>query len=400
VPEDFFGIAPFQEDLVPEDFEMLDELGIAWQRRTCRWSSLEPQQGEWNFSGWDAYVRDSKAAGKKILAILGYDTDWLHGKPNAPRRINSDELPLYLNFVETVVSRYKGEIDAYEIWNEPNMMSWKGTKDEFFEMTRAAAIKVREIDPNAIILAGSFWRTPKSWIKKMFKSGILEYVDAVSFHPYAVNPGGAVKLFDKLEALLTEGNFKGDIWVTEVGYPTGGWYPTAVREKNFPRDIVKTLGGLATRNIKVLLWYEFKDSYNKGEAPSRLRSESFFGVATLDRIRKNGYYAWALCGQYLAGTEYQPALPVRGEGIPNRTVSLCFKSVDNAYTLLLWNERGGGIKIRLTLPGTGQEIHNTSTGEATGLGAENEITIGKNPIFITWNGPGQGAAGPSMAIIE
>jgi hypothetical protein len=264
-------------------------------------------------------------------------------------------------------------------------------------MTKAAVIRIREIDPHVKILAGALWRTPKSWVKKMIKSGVLEYVDAVSFHPYAVNPKGSVKLYDKLEALLAKGNFKGDIWVTEVGYPTGGWYPTMVREKNFPRDIVKTLGGLSVRNVRVMLWYEFKDSYNKGEAPSRLHSESFFGLATRDRIPKNGYYAWALCGRHLAGSEYLPALPERGEGIPNRTVSLCFKSSDNTYTLLLWNERGGDLKVKLTLPGTDQKNHNTSTGEASNLGTENEITVTKNPLFITWNGPNQGDAMPLIA---
>ncbi|MDR1566856.1 MAG: beta-galactosidase [Treponema sp.] len=383
VPQDFFGIIPFQRDLVPRDFEMMDELGVVWQRRTCRWSSLEPRQGEWDFSGWDAYVNDSKAAGNKLLAILAYDTAWLHGKENAPQKITPEELPHYLNYVETVVSRYKGRIDAYEIWNEPNISFWKGPEEDFFAMTRAAAQKIRELDPDAKIVGGSFWRAPRGFVKRIFESGALDHVDAVSFHPYAVNPKGAVKLYDKLVKILEACHFTGEIWVTEVGYPTSGWYPTRVKEENFPTDIVKTLAGLATRRIRVLFWYELKDSYNRGEAPSRFNSEYYFGISYLDHSRKNGYYAWALCGQNLAGAEYLPELPER-LGLPKRTVSLCFRGPGNKNTLILWNEWGGAVNVRVTLPGAGQTIYDISTGEGSPLGAEAELRITRTPLFITW----------------
>jgi hypothetical protein len=160
VPADFFGMTPYQNDMTAGDFELLDELGVTWQRRTCRWGGLELRPGEWNFSSWDRYVDDSKAAGKKLIAILAYDTPWIHKGKNVRDTIGSQELPHYLNYVETVVTRYKGRIDAYEIWNEPNMLNrfWKGSDKDFFTMTIATAQVIRRIDPDARILAGSLWR--------------------------------------------------------------------------------------------------------------------------------------------------------------------------------------------------------------------------------------------------
>ena len=384
IPEDFFGIASFRTDLNSRDFELLDELGVVWQRRTCRWGSLERERGVWDFSSWDAYVSDSRAAGKKNLAILAYDTAWLHGENGTSGKINSEELPLFINYVEQVVTRYRGQIEAYEIWNEPNWISWKGSKKEFIELTLAAAKKIREIDPQAKILAGAFWRVPASYIRQLFSSGVMDYVDAVSFHPYAVNPSGSVKLFDNLAKILDEFSYRGEIWVTEVGYPTSGWYPTTVKEKDFPGVIIKTLAGLAIRDIKVLLWYELKDAYNRGEAPSKTDSEYYFGISYLDHTKKNGFNAWALCGQNLAGTYYRPDWPAR-EGLPDRTVSLCFEGREK-NVLILWNESGGEVRARANLPGTNPVIYDISTGLGRIMDRNEEILITKEPVFITWSG--------------
>jgi len=328
-------------------------------------------------------VAISKSAGKKLLAILAYDTPWLFEEKNAPRKITARELPRYLNYVETVVRRYKGKIDAYEIWNEPNLTEWYGTKDEFITMTRAAIKVIRSIDPDAKILAGAFARVPKGFIRRMARAGVFDEADGISFHPYALNPEGVIRLCDSLTEVLAEENFSGEIWVTETGYPTKGWYPTRVSEKNFPSHIVKTLAGLAVRNIRVLLWYELFDLRKPDDVRSTWNSEDFFGIAYPNLTVKAGYRAFSLCGKNLAGKEYRPELPLR-EDLPGRTVSLCFTGEEN--TLLVWNESGASLSARLTLPGSDRRLYDINTGEYRALDEETEITITKTPLFFTWKG--------------
>ncbi|MDR1931074.1 MAG: hypothetical protein LBQ44_10680 [Treponema sp.] len=383
VPEDFFGASPYKRGGVgPEDFELLDRQGVIWMRRDCSWNILEPEPGKWDFSSWDVYVDDSKAAGKKLIAILAYDAPWL----NSEKSIAPEDLPHYLNYVEKVVTRYKGRIDAYEIWNEPNINRfWKRSDKDFFTLSGAAAQLIRRIDPGARILAGSLVRAPSGYARRLFKSGAMDYADALSFHPYAMNPGGSVRLYDKLAKLTAEFDFPGELWITEVGYPTGGWYPSMVLEKNFPRDIVKTLAGFAAREVRVLSWFEFKEDYNKGEAPSRLNSEYYFGLLHYDRSPKNGFEAYGLCARHLAGTEYRPDWPLR-RNLPGRTVALGFKGPGGENTLIIWNEWGGAVPALLTLPGGEQCRWDISSGEGRPLGAVTEISIGKTPLFFTWKG--------------
>ena len=383
VPEDFFGIAA-GAGLKPENFPLIDELGVSWLRRTFRWNGVEPAREQWNFTYWDEYAGNSARAGKKLVAILGFDTSWIYRETPNGRKITAEGLPHYLNYVETMALRYRGRIDAYEIWNEPNMMSWYGTDDEFIEMTRAAIQKIRSIDPEVKILVGSYWRVPKRLIRKMARSGVLSEADGVSFHPYAVKPKNSVKLYDSLLAVLQKEEINTEIWITEVGYPTKGWYPTRVSLEKYPSHIIKTLAGLTARDIRVLLWYELYDYRDPDNLDSRWNSEDFFGIAYPNNTVKAGYYAFALCGKNLPGKEYRPELPLR-ENLPKRTVSLCFREgAENV--LIIWNERGSSLQVTVTLPGIDQRMYDISTGSFTTLGEKTELAIAKTPIFFTWTG--------------
>jgi hypothetical protein len=394
VPEDYFGIHPSNSEGPPEKlYEFLDELGVVWLRETFNWSEIEPEKGRWDFSKYDNLVEKSIAAKKKILAILAYDVPWIHKDRRIRRSVSGEQLSCYLGYVEEVVRRYRGKIAAYEIWNEPNWLFWKGSAEDFYELSRTAAAKIREIDPQAMIAAGAFNRVPKKFIRGMFRAGAMEHVDAVSFHPYDINPQGALRLYDRFKKILDEQGYTGVIWVTEAGYPTGGWYPTRVSEDRFPGYVVKTLAGLAVRGAKICCWYQLFNPHNQGEAPSSLDSELYFGLAYPNYQLKKGAAAYALCSRYLAGTEYRPGLP-RRDRIPPSVESLYFRGADR-NTLILWN-RGIPLQLTITLPGTGQRLHDIVSGAGQDLGERAVLRVGGAPLIITWT-PGKAGEDPQLS---
>jgi hypothetical protein len=382
IPEDYFGIAPYNgQQLDERDYAIMDDLGVVWMRRTFRWSVMEPAPGTWNFADYDAYVAGAKKAGKKVLAILAYETPWLY-ENGREDYIGPDKLPRYLAFVEQVVRRYQGQIDAYEIWNEPNGIFWKGPREDFFTLTRAAAAKIREVDPSAAIVGGALWRVPRSFIQGLFTSGAMENVDVISCHPYALSPRRAIQVYDRFARLVTELGFSGDIWVTEVGYPTRGWYPTKVSPNNYPAHIVKTLAGLAVRGSRISFWYELFDRYNPGQEISKLNSENYFGIAYPDYSYKKGAEAYALCGRYLAGKTYRPELPERNS-LPSSVECLYFQGDDNQHTLILWKERGRR-RVTVSLPGTERRLHDIASGGAEDIPEELTLVIDRTPRVFTW----------------
>jgi hypothetical protein len=389
IPADFFGIIPGGQGPLSREHEFLDELGVAWMRTTFYWSDIERRPGEWNFAGYDEYVEEGKKAGRKLLAILAYDTPWIYGDNKRRRNITPERLPHYLRYVEAVVRRYRGKIDAYEIWNEPNWVFWKGTSRDFFALSKAALQKIRELDPQAKIVAGSFSWVPEKFIRDMFDAGAIAGADAVSFHPYGVNPESALKQYDRFVKVLSEKGYTGDIWVTEVGYPTDGCYPTRVPEAVFPEFVVKTLAGLAVRGARTVFWYELTGAYFRGQEPNRINSEYFFGLAYPDYSPRTGAAAYALCARYIAGAEYRPGLPLR-ENLPQAVETLCFRGEGGLNALILWNSGKSPLALRLKLPGTAQTSRDIVSGESLPVPEETELILDRTPRFFTWqSGPAE-----------
>jgi hypothetical protein len=235
---------PCGKEVFTEEYRLLDDLGAVWIRDTFKWETLQKGSKRCNFKRYDAYVTRGKAAGKKILSVLGYDVGWIYGEAKPRRNIIHEKIPYFLQYVDGVVKRYKGKVDAFELWNEPNWLFWKGSEDDFITLTKAAAERSKSIDPSIKIVAVSFWRVPEKFLRKMLRDGTLKRVDAVSFHSYAFSPEGASEQYDELKRILDEEGFKGEIWVTEMGYPTNGWYLSRVSEEKRPAAVLKTLACL------------------------------------------------------------------------------------------------------------------------------------------------------------
>jgi len=385
VPEDFFGISPDRSPLNPEDYKLLSEFNASWIRTTIRWSGVEPKQGEWNFDNWDNYLAKAEAAGKKVILILGFDNGWLFKDNKERRKINAAQLPLYLNYVEQVVSRYRTRV-VYEIWNEPNGIFWRGSNKDFFALSAAAAKKIRETEPKATILAASTFLVDTGFTRNMFKSGAMENVDGFSFHPYTLKPRDTIKGCHKLLKVLNENGFDGYAWVTEVGYMNGP-SPFFSTKRN-AEDVVKTLSGLAVRadRVRNMIWYELMDNYNPGEVKNPLMPFNYLGLIYPNGTYKPGAEAFMLTAGYLAKSEYNPDLPIR-ENVNKKITALYFLKEDGTSALILWNDGSGKKNMRLVVPeAENLSRHSIHNREIEALSGDVVLEIGKEPVFITWKG--------------
>jgi hypothetical protein len=387
VPEDFFGIVHAARTLEAEEYKLLDQMEVKWVLNTFYWGSIEHQKDVFDFSSYDLFVNGAKKQGLKIIGVLGYSNNFYsNGKSNY--YISKENMPFFLRYVEEIVRHYKGQVDVWNIWNEPNIKFWQGSRKEYFELTKLTAQKIRETDPNVYIIGGAFCRSPTGYIKSMHKAGAIKELDALSFHPYDLNPAGSMRIYDSFAKTLSEINYTGPVWVTEIGFPTGGWYPNSVSENKFPSFIVKTIAGIASRGARVLLWYHMFDSLDIGK--KSLDSENYFGLNHKDFTRKAGSYAYELCARFLPGSRYVPELPQR-ENIPSNIVSFCFlneisgNNTPGINTLILWNDRKSNQQIELNLQAPAL-LHDISTGQNTTLPTDTTLDITNKPLIITWQG--------------
>ncbi|MHB9295819.1 beta-galactosidase [Pillotina sp. SPG140] len=388
IPADVMGMVHAGRTETAEEYHILNEMGVSWLLNTFYWNSIETKRGEWDFSSYDSFVENGKKAGKKIIAVLAYATDWLfteglQKETKTKRYISPENIPLFLDFVEKTVERYRDSVDAWQIWNEPNWVFWDGSDAEFCALTIAVVQKIRSIAPHAYIIAGGFSGTPEDFIQTMAQAGAFQHVDAISFHPYALTPYHSVRLYDQLTRLLNRINFNGSIWVTEVGYPTSGNYPHVISEEKMPEYVVKTLIGLIIRGPKVVLWYELYDRYNRGEAPLPHNSEDFFGLFYPDNTGKLGSYAYALVAHFVADSEFVPGLP-RRVNVPSSLSSFYFRRRDGLNVLFLWNDGTFDQTVRLTLSGDAT-VYNIVTNSQENIQRTEKITVGTVPCILTWH---------------
>ncbi len=151
----------------PDQFDSvaaaLEKSGFRTIRHYFAWSSIEPQQGQFNWDTSDKIVDALVAHHMRIVAVLNSSPDWSRtpqaaGLPDAPP-INVDN---YSNFVAQFVNRYGDRIEFVQLWDLPNRPDhWGGeaaTPDSFkpllangFNAARGAnsetKVVLAELDP-------------------------------------------------------------------------------------------------------------------------------------------------------------------------------------------------------------------------------------------------------------
>jgi len=421
VPEDFAGMchSGYSSNLEKE-YGMLNEMGVIWLHRDFSWSSIQPKEGEWDFSQFDNYVAQGNAENKKIMGMLLYDVKWVHDKFGNPdeRKISQEELPYFVEYAKETVKRYNGKnghgkVDVWLIWNEPDLTPtrfWKGTKEEFFNLTKETAKAIRELDQQegttTILIGGVFSLLvldDAKWITGLFESGAMSQVDLISVHPYGVSPTMSASLFKRFKDKVASYGFSDKIWVNEMGYPTysqrgdfvfdpagGGRYGTDQYEGDMPDVAVKTFVLLAAAGAKNLTWYHLFD----GATRDNKNSENWFGLVWQktndDWERKGGYYGYAISAANIPGKTYKEKTFFSGS-VSDKIQSYYFQGDDGKHSLVVWNTHiSKEAEVTITLKGNNHKLWNAKTGESTPINATSTYTLfppnkdQQNLVFITW----------------
>lgn len=226
--------------------------GITWIREDFRWSAIEQQPGRYSWARTDALMRNASLLGLHVLAVASYAPGWASGHDD------SDAYPPtrpadYATFVKAVADRYAAggtfwrshprlpvsPLTAIELWNEPWLVySWRSGPDPaaYARLVRAAATLVKPSHPRITLLAaGDVAEENPGWLQALFQADIglwkSNLVGAWSVHPYGhdLSPYDTTAppdaRFDRVLLTRTqslEAGVNKPIWITELGWRTGG----------------------------------------------------------------------------------------------------------------------------------------------------------------------------------
>lgn len=222
----------------PESYDMhemdaLASIGGKLTSATFDWLDREPMKGKWDWSYPDRVVEAAQKRGLKQFGYIGNCPSWAlpdnwppdQGYRHPPREECEKD---FRNYCRKVAERYKGQVDMFQVWNEPNGCSWIngcGNADQYAGYTKLLRIAyegLKEGNPNCVIAAGALdynqgLKEGYKYIEGMYRSGAKGYFDAISIHPY----GGPIhwQAIEDTHRVMTEnGDGSKGVWITEWGY--------------------------------------------------------------------------------------------------------------------------------------------------------------------------------------
>jgi photosystem II stability/assembly factor-like uncharacterized protein len=227
------------------------DLGARAIVQVFSWYEIQPSREHWHWQVPDFTVQAAGYYGLDLIVRLDQPPEWALIGDDTPAEPPFDT-EAYLKFVETVARRYRGQIRAYIVWNEPNLArEWGAPPDPeaYAHLLQRAYLAIKRADPAARVVSAGLAPTNEQseralddrlYLARMLQAGALPCLDALGAHPYGFahppdDPWGTHdglnmnRLLD-LQALLADhGGASTPIWATEVGWTTAAWGEAAGR---------------------------------------------------------------------------------------------------------------------------------------------------------------------------
>lgn len=280
------------------DIMQLAAVGFRVVRLDISWSLVEHQLGTYDFSRYDPIIETLAAYNIRPLCILGY-SNALYEHTSAPSGDvvgpHTDEVrQAFARFAAAAAGHFQGRDIYWEVWNEPDYLPfWYPTPlaDEYMVLVRLTIPAIRQADPQATIIAPALtglepqYRSAWTFLERCLVLGLADLVDALSLHPYRLDPPESVTAdYQRLRSLLARWSPQHKdlpLISSEWGYSLT-WVSPEQQAAYFVRlSLLNLLNGLP-----MSIWYEWRD-----DGANAKQVEENFGLLTRQNQPKPAYHA-------------------------------------------------------------------------------------------------------------
>ena len=199
-------------------------LGFNWVKFQMAWKDVESAPNDFSWALWDQLADTYSANGIQILLSIPKAPEWarpfdddksVEGPPQDPAK--------YAEFVARVADRYRGRVQAIEIWNEQNLWYEAGgagriNAANYVQLLQLSYQAIKSVNPEMIVVSGGL--TPAGnigdlaiddvdYLQQMYDNGAKGFFDAVGAHPSGYNcpASGDWRTIDDPTALNFRGTF-------------------------------------------------------------------------------------------------------------------------------------------------------------------------------------------------
>lgn len=187
----------WHEEVARRDLGLIRDAGFGWVKQNVGWRDVEGiAKGHFDWYFTDRIVADAERLGLKVLFRLDSEPVWAvprrgdtsgNGPPQDPQDFG--------DFCHALADRYRGRVQAYQVWNEPNLArEWGGHPPdpaEYVELLRACYVGVKSADADALVISAGLAPTgtglpaaipDRDYLVGMYEAGAAPYFDALGLN--------------------------------------------------------------------------------------------------------------------------------------------------------------------------------------------------------------------------
>ena len=181
--------------IVERDIKLVQEAGFGWIKQNIGWRDIEKYPDlappDWDWALADRVVEQAERHGLNILFRLDHQPLWAGEWNNGPPR-NLEEFD---QFCSELAKRYRGRVQAYQVWNEPNLSrEWAGRPPdpaEYVALLKGCYSAIKAADPQAIVISAGLAPTgtdnqdampDEKFLREMYQAGARPYFDMLGLH--------------------------------------------------------------------------------------------------------------------------------------------------------------------------------------------------------------------------
>ena len=255
-----FGINVFLNQEVEEwkreqSLQMIADAGFHWIRQEFPWEDIEISgkgdfwDHKWDQDAWEKYdniVDLTEKCGLEIVPRLSNPPAWTRALTDTiGAKAPPDDLADWGDYVHTVVSRYRGRVRYYQLWNEPNIYDEWGEQpvdpEGYTQLLCEGYRRAKEVDPDVVIISGALAPTislhpgPGAalglsdfiFLQRMYDAGAADCFDILAVNDYMLWSGPTDHRMRPLtinfsrpiyirDIMVANGDAHKPIWISEM----------------------------------------------------------------------------------------------------------------------------------------------------------------------------------------
>ena len=399
--KDFLGVNAHFLWFTPEQYKQqmqrFHALGLEWVRVDLHWDRHEPSEGRYRLGELDGVVDSLKQEQlKSVFYLVGsapHATSAPSGSPT-PDQFPPKQAQVFAERMAMLARRYPS-IDAWQVWNEPNLPSfWRPHEDAeaYGRLLQQSTQALRQVDPNKPVVMGGMAYYSQMPVKgglmleSLGKLGVQQLGTIIAYHPYSQTPEtdepGKRDFILRSQQLnqMLRGVQVPAIWATEWGWSSYAGpieLQELIGEQGQADYVLRRLALMSALDYDKLFLFALSDLDSRASA-----RDQHYGLLDLQGKPKPVYLALQRFLQ-ISGPRLQPADAPQLSALPNDLYAISWTREDGKNLWLFWSASGAEVHLPNV---TKAVVHDPLSGARKDVQSDQGIRVKASPTLqmLVW----------------